>query len=81
MTENPATPQSNLYSFLQNSWLDDIDGPTFLRGAEQKAKEKNELDSTDVRPYICTVKPLSGPLLSGHLLLRGRGHRLDIPIG
>ena len=34
---------------LQESWLDDVDGPKFLRGAEEEIQEDNEeLDPINV---------------------------------
>ncbi|KAL9965608.1 hypothetical protein ACROYT_G029433 [Oculina patagonica] len=36
--------------FYQKSWLDDIDGPNFLRGAEQQIQNDKELDTSNDLP-------------------------------
>lgn len=57
---------------FKNSWLDDLDGSKFLRGAEKQVHEENELDEDNASPnekrvansdYVTTVTSINEAMI------------------
>ena len=64
---------SKLKIQLQESWLDDVDGPKFLRGAEEEIQEDSEeLDAINVSLLLqkgrTGTRPPCRPYFQGNLL-------------